>query len=170
MERVNLSGREYYTLRSLMAVVSTFEACSGDLEKRIRTIPNGYRDLRLIMATANRLFEKLLSTIPEKKLKQIQHEIKFTRLEVKVNPDYTGRKESPFTYVPQENLEWLTEKIIDMECAFCDKSCKESKKCEIRRNIEALYHYDFPEITGCPLATMNLENLMEGDEQKWEQP
>lgn len=165
MERVNLSGREYYTLRSLMAVVSTFEGCAGDLEKRVRTIPNGYRDLKLIMATADRLFEKILATIPEKKLKQIKHEIGFTRLELKVTPDYTGRKESAFIYVPQENLEWLTEKVVDMECALCDKTCKESKKCEIRKNIEALYHYDFPETVGCPFATMNPDNLLGGE---WE--
>lgn len=164
-ERTNLSGREYYTLRSLMAVVSTFEGCASDIEQRVRTIPNGYRDLRLIIATANRLFEKLLSTIPEKKLKQIQHEIRFTRIEVKVNPDYTGSKGNPFTYVPQNNLEWLEEKVTDMECAFCEKTCKESKKCEVRRNIEALYHYDFPEMAACPLATMNLENLNGGDLQ-----
>ena len=76
-------------------------------------------------------------------------------------------------YLPTPPTTWSFHKkggVGREKCAFCDKSCKESKKCEIRRNIEALYHYDFPEITGCPLATMNLENLMEGDEQKWEQP
>lgn len=159
-ERVKMSGREYYALRALIGVVSTFSAYDADIEKRVRMIPNGWRDLKLIEAKADKLFAEIMKTVPLQKIQQMKKELNNVRVEVNVIPDYTGRKKDCFTYVPQDALEWLEEQVISMECAFCEKTCEQSKKCPIRKNIEALYHYDFPEKVGCPLAQFKIE----GDE------
>ena len=44
-DRFPLSGREYYALRELFGVVSTFNNCAGELDKRVRSIPGAYLSL-----------------------------------------------------------------------------------------------------------------------------
>jgi len=156
-ERTNLSGREYYGLRALMGVVSTFETELGYLEKRLRGINMGWCHARLIVALADRLLDKVLATVPPKKLQQIRQEIDHTRVEINVTPDYTGAHKQMFTYVPNDALEWMEDQVIDMNCLMCEKTEKESKRCPVRKNIEALFAYDFPERKVCPIAQMTIE-------------
>ena len=157
-ERIPLSGKEYYGLRALIGIVSTFETELGFLEKRLRNIKMGWCNARLIAATADRLLDAVLATVPQKKLQQIRQEIGHTRVEINVTPDYTGAHRQMFTYVPNDALEWLEDQVIDMNCLMCEKTDKESKRCPVRKNIEALYAYDFPERKGCPIAQMNIEH------------
>ena len=156
-ERVPLTGREYYALRALMGIVSTFETEDVSLEKRLKSIRGGWRDIKLIEKLSSKLLDLILTTVPQKKLEQIRLEISHTRVEISVVRDVAGRYKPNFTYVPNEALEWLEEQVIDMNCMLCDKTDKESKRCPIRRNIEALYMYDFPERKGCPIAQLNIE-------------
>ena len=156
-ERINLSGKEYYSLRALMGIVSTFETELHSLEKRLRGIKMGWCHARLIVALADRLLDRVLATVPQKKLAQIRQEIGHTRVEINVTPDYTGAHKKAFTYVPNDALEWLEDQVIDLNCVMCEKTDKESKRCPVRRNIEALYMYDFPERKGCPIAQMNID-------------
>ena len=155
-ERTNLSGKEYYALRALIGIVSTFETEMGFLEKRLRSVKMGWCHARLIAALTDRLLDKVLATVPPKKLQQIKQELGHTRVEISVTPDYTGAHKPMFTYVPNDALEWLELQVIDLNCMMCEKTAKESKKCPVRKNIEALYMYDFPEHEACPIAHMNI--------------
>ena len=65
-DRVPLSGREYYALRELFGMVSSFNVCAGDLEKRVKSIPDAWRDYRLLMVLSEKLMQKVLDTIPQK--------------------------------------------------------------------------------------------------------
>lgn len=158
LERTSLSGQEYYALRALMGVVSTFAVETRTLEKRLRKIKMGWCRAKLIEAVADKLLVELLKTVPPKKIAQIRQEIEHTRVEVSVTRDFTGNHKQTFTYVPNDALEWLEDKVVDMECMMCEKTSKESKRCQVRRNIEALYMYDFPDRGEvCPIAHMNIE-------------
>ena len=156
-ERTNLTGQEYFALRSLMGIVSTFATEDRVLKNRLKKVPMGWCDVKMIEAKADRLLDAVLATIPAKKLAQIRQEIGHSRVEISVVRDVTGAHKKAFTYVPNEALEWLEDQVIDLNCMMCDKTEKESRKCPVRRNIEALYQYDFPERKGCPIAQMNIE-------------
>lgn len=156
-ERQPLSGSEYYALRAMMGMVSTFETEIPAIEKRLRSIDGGWRDTRLIQTKAAKLLDSLIGTIPPKKLMQIRQEISHTRVEINVVRDVSGRHRKQFTYVPNDALEWLEEQIIDMNCIMCDKTAKESRRCPIRRHLKELYCYDIPEHKSCPIAQMNIE-------------
>ncbi len=156
-ERTNLSGKEYYALRALMGIVSTFETELPPMEKRLRSVKMGWCHAKLIVGLADRLLDKVLATIPPKKLAQIRQELGHSRVEISVTPDYTGAHKTMFTYVPNDALEWLEDQVIDLNCLMCDKTDKESRRCPVRRNIEALYMYDFPERKCCPIAHMNFD-------------
>ena len=48
LERYRLTRDEYYALRTIFGLVSSYELNLDKLEKRIKTIPGGWRDAKLI--------------------------------------------------------------------------------------------------------------------------
>lgn len=158
-DRFPLSGREYYALRELFGVVSTFNNCAGELDKRVRSIPEAYRDYRMIQSVAEKLVRKLLTTVPKNKLVQISKELKYTRIVVEVKPEITPSRDDGnlLTYVPQRALERIMEKVVGYECFCCEKAGKDARRCQLRRDIEATYHYDYPDDgKECPFAGMTI--------------
>ena len=105
--RYSLSGREYYALRELFAAVDGFNRNACELEKRVRTIPNGYRDLRMLQSVSAKLMRDILETVPVKKLAQIRRELSSSEMILRVKP--INPKENEYddnlTYVPQQALE-----------------------------------------------------------------
>lgn len=157
-ERTPLSGREYYALRELFGMVSSFNNCAGDLEKRVKTIPGGWRDFRLLMTLSEKLMGKLLGTVPQKKLAMIRRELSHTTCEIKVTMDVSGRRAEGFSYVPDDALVNTVERVMNWECLFCEKRGADVKRCPVRKDLDALYPWDFP-LKGetCPLAGMSIE-------------
>ena len=49
-ERTNLSGKEYFALRALMGIVSTFATEDRVLKDRLNKIPMGWCDVKMIEA------------------------------------------------------------------------------------------------------------------------
>ena len=83
--RYSLSGREYYALRELFAAVDGFNRNACELEKRVRTIPNGYRDLRMLQSVSAKLMRDILETVPVKKLAQIRRELSSSEMILRVS-------------------------------------------------------------------------------------
>ena len=109
--------------------------------------------MRLLISTAERLMGNLLSTIPLKKLNAIKKDLRFSRCELKITPDYTGEsKKEGYAYVPDKALSNVVERLVNWECMLCDKSKAKSKQCKILKDIEALYPWELPSKNdGCPL-------------------
>ena len=146
-ERYALSYREYFALRQLFGISHIWDKSGHEIEKRLKKIPNGWRDAKLIMSLADKLLDRILATIPEAKLRQIRLELQNTFLEVTVKNTITGKPEgSVYSYVETKTLERVTDKAMEINCAFCQKKGKEVRDCQLRKDIERLYHWDFPQI------------------------
>ena len=156
-ERWPMSGQEYYALKAIVGSISTLLNEQNQLKSRLKRIKGGWRDLKLIEAKEITLYEAILDTVPLRKLQQMEVELRNADVEIKLVRDVTGKHKPTFTYVPTEALEWLEEQVTDANCMLCEKSEKESRRCPIRRNIEALYAYDVPTHKSCPLARMAIE-------------
>ena len=145
-ERTPLTSREYYAIREMFGIVSTFEKTMGYLEKRAKKLPGAWRDMNMISAKGQRLIAALLSTVPADKIKLIEKELHNTV----VNVDVVRRglpepKIDEFTYVPQKALETLIDGIVQEQCFLCEKDKRQSKKCPWRKAIEATYPWELPE-------------------------
>lgn len=146
-ERYPISYREYVALRQLFGITHIWDEKGHDLEKRLRQIPNGWRDARMIHMVSEKLLIKLLGTVPEKKLEQLKKELNNTYLEVTVKNLVTGEPHgSSYTYVETKTLERVTDKAMEINCAFCQKKGKEVRDCQLRKNIERMYNWDFPQV------------------------
>ena len=156
-ERWPMSGPEYAALKAIVGSMSTLLTEEAQIEKRLKRIKGGWRDLKLIEAKEIAIYEAILKTVPLKKLQQMEIELKNASLQISIVRDVTGKHKPAFTYVPTEALRWFEEQVVDINCILCDKSEKESRRCPIRRNIEALYAYDLPERKGCPISQLTIE-------------
>ena len=155
--RTPLGAREYYALRNLFGMVSSFEITSKDLEKRVRSIPNGWRDMRLLTTLSEKLMTNIVSTIPTKKLQMIRKELEHTVVHIDVKNNVLPAKketaDSRFTYVPEGVIDRLVDRVVQSECLFCDKVGKDAKHCQLRKDIEMTYMYDIPaDRVACPFA------------------
>lgn len=162
--RFHFSQREYYATRELFGIVSTFNKCAGELERRVREIPGGWRDLRLITTLSEKLLSNILKTVPLKKLAVIKKELNSTEVIVSVRNDVarpTQADTDGFTYVSQRALERITQRVVDFECFCCDKKGADAKHCQLRKDIEATYIFDYPcpAKKECPFAGMTFGGL-----------
>lgn len=146
-ERTPMTSREYYALREIFGIISSFETCKGHLQKRAKSLPGAWRDMNMIGAKAERLLAQLLSTIPAEKLGLIEKELQNTVVNVEVvRRGLPQPKKDAFTYVPQEALETLIGGIVQEQCLLCEKDKRQSKKCPWRIAIEATYPWELPEL------------------------
>lgn len=166
-ERMPLSQREYCALRMLFGVISSFSLAASDMEARVKSIPGAWRDYRMLQVVAGKLLDRILLTIPLKKLLQIRTELAHTKVMVEVKRDYClpvkDNYEDMITYVPQRALERITQQVVDCECVFCEKAGKDAKRCQLRRDIEAAYHWEYPDGgQECPFAGWVIDDSREG--------
>ena len=104
----------------------------------------------------------ILRTIPKKKLAVIQKELTNTEVLVNVRnaiAPHARTDTDGFTYVSQRALERITQRVVDFECFCCQKQGAEAKHCQLRRDIESTYMFDYtcPSKKECPFAGMMFE-------------
>lgn len=159
--REPLSAREYRALRQLFGIVDMWDSQGSELRRRLKLIPNGWRDARLIMSLSVKLLTKLCETIPRERLKLIQKELDNTTCEITVRNTITKDERKAYTYVEEEALERITDKAMEVDCLLCDKRGKEARDCQLRKDIERLYMWGFPKIQkdqNCHFAMCSVED------------
>lgn len=136
-ERYPLSGREYTALQYLFVAASTFIEMIPALMKRAKRVPGLWRDLRLLQVVAEKCLDRLLGTIPVKKLLHVKEDIKHTSIYIRVEaPGIKSMDDKSFSYVPTAALNSVLDHLCNTECMWCDKGPDEAKTCPYRRMIE----------------------------------
>ena len=153
--RYPLSYNEYQALRAIFGAKNALEQTHKQLEQRVRLIPGGWRDFKLIMAVLDKLLNAVLRTIPAKKLVQIRSELSRTICEIKLQGVTGGLPDDKLlTVVPQGALETVVNESMTMKCFACERC--DYKRCELFKAIDSLYNYDFPTPKTCPLADLTV--------------
>lgn len=161
--RVYLSSSEYYALRCLFGLVSELEVAGPRLKKRLHTIKGGWRDWRMLATVSEKLMQSLLDTVPSKKLLQIHRELKQTHVEIAVRPAGVQRDKDTLTYVPEQALRRLITKLVDWECLGCEKQGKDAKRCPLRQDLEACFHFNLPFKDRCPFSEFAFPDIEEDE-------
>lgn len=149
-----LHSSEYANVRAIFGLLSELGYAEKYLEPRLRMIPNGWRDFRMLLSVTSKLVTELVKTVPIEKRKSIQHELKNVRVEVTVKqtspPNIDG-----LTYVPIDSLIQLMLKVSDIECLICEKTGKECKRCKLRKLFDSMLHYEIDSNVCCPYALID---------------
>lgn len=156
--RIPLSNKEYTAIRAIFGAVNALELYHHDLENRSRSIKDGWRDLRCLVKLAENVMQRMLKTVPFKKLVQIQKELNNTVCIIKVK-GVSGQKSEGIVCVSEEALIALCSAAMKMNCFGCSKSRKEAEKnCEIYKRIQEVLSYELDDLESgaCPLSEEEL--------------
>lgn len=151
--RYALSGREYDSIRYIWTAFSTLDAYSASLKDRLKLIPGGWRDIRLLHAVSKNLERKLFDTVPIRKAAAMKAEMNNSSLTMSVR--MADQRLPGIMYMDEHALIALIDLLVSRECLLCEKCGKDAKRCVIRRTIEDVMHYDLepaPNPEDCPLA------------------
>lgn len=138
-----LSMKEYDALRTLFGAVSALDSAS--LKPRLDALyPGSWEELISTKDKLMELMEKLLESIPLRKLEAIRRELKQTVWEVKIKPPSEVKRE-PCVYVPQKAVVRLIQRSIQLECLLCDKCAEDGLKCPLYNDINDCFPYELIE-------------------------
>ena len=139
--RYPMSGREFSAYRCLIVAVNELDVCIDALKDRLKLIPGGWRDMRMLSTVSYKLFNALAETIPSRKLRAIQAEIQNCEIRLVVRGADRSMLKS-VVYIDEQPFIRLMNHVISQECWCCEKCGKEAKKCEIRQLVTDVLHYD----------------------------
>lgn len=151
--RYPMDINEYNALLMMVGTVHTFASHKDELKDRLGLIPGGWRDMQLLAKVSSSLFEKILRTIPTKKLAVMHKELPHMVCETKLNPVAKSMHQDDVV-IGFDALKRVVDRAIQMDCLFCEKSKCEGKKCQLYRDIDACFPFELskPEEKLCPMA------------------
>ena len=156
-ELLPLKGKELKCVEYLVGMESRIAESGDALRDRLRLIPNGWRNFRLIFATLDRLLTALYETMP---LKSRLYMGKITRdgeILIRFKP---ASRAPEWTVIRDDDLAVITNLAMASECAICLKQGREAKKCELRRALESFA----PPHDGHPAGGCGYQNVVAGAE------
>lgn len=137
--RYPLSGKEYDELRCLIVALNEVLKVSN-LTERIKTIPHGWRDFRLLCWLIDHFEDMLLDTVPTKKLMALKAELRNSKVALRVG--WSGIPTPGVAHIDEKAFIQLLNMLVGMECWSCDKTGRDIKKCPIRNAYMDCLHYE----------------------------
>lgn len=135
---VRTSGDSIQRLYKLYAACQCLEELEAVEEKRVRAIPNGWRDLRLCITTLNKLARKMKFTMPPEKRSTIDRMAPRMRFRTWCGQD--AIKTAPDeVVVAEKDLDVLVEYAWN-ECSMCvEQRCGQ---CPLGKAFDSVLGYD----------------------------
>ena len=166
MNETPLSQAEYDGLKYIMAAFTSSKNAADYLEKRLRSVPNAWRDIHLCSSKLLAVFQSLLQTIPRAKLKMIQTELPLIEVYVRIKGAAIYDIDADdHAIIPRKTLNELGRVACKRECELCDKKGKAVKGCRLRKLLGETFPHELPEAVGdgCVFQTYSLGDF-ENDE------
>lgn len=122
LPRIRMRQEEIDSIVFMLCCTTRFKNILTAMEKRFRTIPNGWRDMRMIQSVFDRLVDNVLDTVPTDKLITLQTLIKDTRVHITYSRQI-GKMQDAVTGIHEKDLDLLTAVAHDGVCKLCDGNC-----------------------------------------------
>lgn len=151
-----LKGKELKCVEYLVGMESRIAESGDALRERLRMVPNGWRDYRLIFATLDRLLLRLYDTIPTKGLQYLQKLTKHGEILIRFSP---AARSQEWLLIKDDDLAVIANLAMASECAICLKQGREAKKCELRKALENIA----PPHDGHPAGGCGYQNVVAGE-------
>lgn len=122
LPRMHLRQEETDGLVYLLCMVPRLRDIQTHMEKRLRTIPNGWRNIRMMESVLDNMLTDLLNTVPVDKLVTLQALMPDTRVHVTYTRQI-GRGKDDISGILTKDLDMLCTAAHDGVCRLCDKDC-----------------------------------------------
>lgn len=133
IKRVEANMKEIHSVQFIANLNARLDLDGKHLEKRLRMVPDLYRQFRIAQTSVNKLVDGLYSTIPVDTL--IMMRARCDNGEVVLRPRSPLNKNTDCKIVLEKDLHTLINTAMASTCAFCMKDVRESKKCPLRKAL-----------------------------------
>lgn len=124
--QLRMRSGEMDGLFALFATLQEIEGVKSDMRERLKAVPNGYRDIRLIEVTLTRLLQDLVMTVPPEKLRAIKRMLPRMRYKVYFYGSVSQMQDNA-TAIDSKDLMTLCRIAQSWNCALCDDKCDHCK-------------------------------------------
>ena len=126
-----LRGTELESLYSLLASLKEIRNAREAMESRLRSIPNGLRDISMLWAVLSKLIDKLIETIPaDKRLSLTRNARHMVYRVYAVKPVSLPHD---MAFIATNDLSALAKAAHDYACTACDNDCN---KCDLGKALD----------------------------------
>lgn len=122
LPRTRLRQEETDGIVFMLCSVTRLRAIQKAMEDRLRSIPNGWRDIRMVETVMDKLVGKLLETVPTDKLITMRRLLPDTRVHIAYFRQ-VGKGKDEVTGIHEKDLNLLTLAAHDAICKLCDGNC-----------------------------------------------
>lgn len=142
-----VNSYELRTIEFMMALNARLRSGEKDMRDRLRTIPNGWRQYRMVEGVTDKLLDRVYNTMPTKTIHYIEKLQLFGEVKVQFKP---ASQLPGGEYVKEDDLKVITNCAMAASCAVCLKDEREIKRCKLRKALQdVLVPEEIPK-TGCP--------------------
>lgn len=152
-----LKGKELKCVEYLVGMDSRMAESGDALRERLKLVPNGWRDFRLVFTTLDRLLKNLYNTIPDKGTAYLSKIVQHGEIIIRFTP---AARSPEWSVVRDDDLAAIINLAMTAECAICLKQGREAKKCELRKALENIA----PPLEGHPADGCGYQNVVAGAE------
>lgn len=136
-----LRGKDMEMLFALYAAEAELRrACEDEnMKKRFRTLPNGWRDLRMVTAFMKKLTDMVQWTVPMEKRIGFRNAAVRCRYVVMQGPLAVKPKPNEEEIITTRDLNVLVSSAWEWRCRMCDDNCD---RCELGRVLDSVIAKD----------------------------
>lgn len=118
----------------MMCSLTKFRQAEKTMEKRLKSVPNAYRNLRLVNSLLDKLINDMKMTLPEKKRQTLKAMEPDIRYKITYNRQ-VGKSEEPVSGIYTQDLDLLCAVAHDAVCKMCDSNCD---KCALGKCFDRM--------------------------------
>lgn len=134
--RVN--AEQYRNIYGLYAGLRQFEKAEEMLGRQVGAIPNGKRDLHMLLAVGRKLADHIVATVPEEKRDAVKRQIPHTHFDILITPRMSMVEKYQVVVDAKEMNTALY--FAHEQCKFCvDGNCR---SCKLGKTLDRMMTYD----------------------------
>ena len=122
LPRFHLRQEETDSIIFLLCALWRIKEIQTVMEKRLRTIPHGWRNIRMIETVLDHMLTDILNTVPPEKLVTLKALIPDTRVRITYSRQ-VGKGKDDVSGILTRDLDMLCAVSHDAVCKLCDGSC-----------------------------------------------
>ena len=160
MDICNANSYEMGAILFLGALDGQIKSDESVLEKRLRSIPDAWRQYRIARTSIDKVLGYLYDSLPQKQLKHIYNNVRTSTIQFKPK-GINGTNDS--ICVDEDILRLLINETMSSRCAICLASPSEEKACPLRKALCVIAPPDdIQSDGGCPYSEVTKRNELGG--------
>ena len=146
MDRKDANAHEVHAIEFIAGLDAQLSNNERYLEKRLKSIPDGWRKYRCAKKLLEQVIDGLYDTLPTKTMLHMQRLLNSGEIVIRPKPiirDYVQ-------IIPNDTVEFLINEVIKNNCALCLDRGSDVKKCKIRKIMVTIAPTgDYPKDGSC---------------------